>query len=458
VGALEYARQHGEEFVDDLKALLRIPSVSTLPQHRDDVRAAAEWLLAHLRDLGMSAEMIPIDGGHPMVYAQWLQAPGRPTVLCYGHYDVQPVDPLDEWTAPPFEPTMRGDDLYARGASDDKGQVFGVIKALEACLRGNGGLPLNVKLLIEGEEEIGSPGITRWIDRHAKKVACDFAWVSDGQLYALGLPSIVTGLRGLLYTEVEVRGASHDLHSGQHGGAVPNPVNAVAAIIAGLKDRRGRVTIPRFYTPVRDPSPEEKASWERLPFREEEYLREVGITVSPGEQGYGILERRWSRPTLDAHGIAGGWTGAGSKTVIPAKVVAKISMRLVPDQRAKPVLRAFERKVRKLAPPGTEVEVRELAGGDPVLIEPTAPPVQAAARVIREVWGADPVYVREGGSVPVVAKFDRVLKVPTVLFGFGLPDDNLHAPNEKFHLPNFHKGIETVIRWMEQVARAHPSA
>ncbi len=451
VSALSYAQQHRDRFVDELKALLRIPSVSTLPQHREDVRSAAEWLLAHLRDLGMTAELIPIDGGHPMVYAQWMQASGRPTVLFYGHYDVQPVDPLDAWTSPPFEPTLRGDDLYARGASDDKGQVFGVIKALESFLRDDGRLPLNVKLLIEGEEEIGSPGINRWIDRHARKVAADFAWVSDGQLYAKGLPCITTGLRGLLYTEVEVRGPSHDLHSGQHGGATPNPVNAVATIIAGLKDRRGRVAIPRFYSAVRDPSPEEKASWERLPFREEDYLRDLGITISPGEQGYGILERRWSRPTLDAHGIAGGWTGAGSKTVIPAKVVAKVSMRLVPEQRARTILRAFEKKVRQLAPPGVEVEVRELAGGDPVLLSPTAAPVQAATQVVREVWGATPVFVREGGSIPVVAKFDRVLKVPTVLFGFGLPDDNLHAPNEKFHLPNFHKGIETVIRWTERV-------
>jgi len=452
VSAMTYAQQHRDRFVDELKTLLRLPSVSTLPQHREDVQRTAEWLLAHLRELGMTVELIPLEGGHPIVYAQWMQAPGRPTVLFYGHYDVQPVDPTSEWKSPPFEPTVRGDDLYARGASDDKGQVFGVIKALESFLRDEGGrLPLNVKVLIEGEEEIGSPGISRWIERHARKVACDMAWVSDGQLYAKGLPCLVTGLRGLLYTEVEVRGPSHDLHSGQHGGAAPNPVNTVAAIIAGLKDRRGRVTIPRFYTAVREPSAEEKTSWERLPFREEDYLRELGITVSPGEQGYSILERRWSRPTLDAHGIAGGWTGAGSKTVIPAKVVAKISMRLVPDQRAKTIFKAFEKKVKRLASPGVEVEVRELAGGDPVLISPAAAPVQAATRVVRDVWNADPVFVREGGSIPIVAKFDRILKVPTVLFGFGLPDDNLHAPNEKFHLPNFHKGIETVIRWVEQV-------
>jgi acetylornithine deacetylase/succinyl-diaminopimelate desuccinylase-like protein len=452
VGALDYARQHRVRFVDELKTLLRIPSISTLPEHRNDVRQAAEWLLAHLRELGMTAELIPLDGGHPMVYAQWMQAPNRPTVLFYGHYDVQPVDPLAEWTSPPFEPNHRGDDLFARGARDDKGQIFAILKALESFTKDAGRLPLNVKVLIEGEEEIGSPGISRWMDRHARKLACDMAWVSDGAMYARDLPSIVTGLRGLLYTEVEVRGAAHDLHSGTYGGAVPNPVNAVATIIAGLKDRRGRVTVPRFYAAVRDPSPEEKASWERLPFREEDFMREAGITAALGEEGYGILERRWSRPTLDAHGIAGGWTGAGSKTVIPARVVAKISMRLVPDQRTKTVFRAFEKKVKQLAPSGIEVEVRDLSSGDPVLVVPTVPPIQAAARVARVVWGADPVYVREGGSIPPVAKFDRLLKVPTVLFGFGLPDDNTHGPNEKLHLPNFHRGIETVIQWMEQVA------
>lgn len=379
-----------------------------------------------------------------------MKASGRPTVLFYGHYDVQPVDPVHEWTTPPFEPTMRGDDLYARGASDDKGQVFGVLAALESLMHADGGLPLNVKVLIEGEEEIGSPGISRWIDRHARKLACDFAWVSDGSLFAPGLPTIVTGLRGLLYTEVEVRGASHDLHSGQYGGAAPNPVNAAAAIIAGLKDRRGRVTIPRFYAAVRAPSPEENASWERLPFREDEYLTELGISAAPGEEGFGILERRWARPTLEAHGIAGGWTGAGSKTVIPAKVTAKVSMRLVPDQRAKTILRAFEKKVKALAPAGIDVEVRELAGGDPVLLEPTAPVLRSAAAVIRQIWGAAPVYTREGGSIPIVAKFDRVLKVPTVLFGFGLPNDGAHGPNEKFHIPNFYKGITTVITFLQQ--------
>lgn len=452
MSARGYAQDHRQRFLEELNTLIRQPSISALPQHADDVARTAEWLLGHLRGLGFAAEMIPIEGGHPMVYAEWLGSPGRPTVLFYGHYDVQPVDPLDEWISPPFEPTQRGDNLYARGSSDDKGQVFAIVKALEAYLRTDGRLPLNVKVLIEGEEELGSPGINRWMERRGKKVACDFAWVSDGQLFAPDLPTIVTGLRGLVYTEVKVRGPSHDLHSGQHGGAAPNPVNAMAAIIAGLKDKRGRVTVPRFYAPVRDPAPEEKASWERLPFREEDYLTDLGIPTAPGEQGYSILERRWSRPTLDVHGIGGGWTGAGPKTVIPGKVTAKISMRLVPEQRAKLVFKAFEKKVRKLAPPGVEVDVRLLSGSDAVVIDPSAPPIKAAAAVANEVWGREPVYIREGGSVPVVTQFSRVLKVPTVLFGFGLPDDNLHAPNEKFYLPNFFKGIDTVIAWLGRVA------
>jgi acetylornithine deacetylase/succinyl-diaminopimelate desuccinylase-like protein len=453
MSAASYARDQRARFLEELKALIRIPSISALPAHADDVRRAAAWLHEHLQGLGFASTIIPIEGGHPMVYGEWLQAAGRPTVLFYGHYDVQPVDPLEEWISPPFEPTERGDNLYARGASDDKGQIFAVLKALEAHLRGEGRLPVNVKVLIEGEEEIGSPGVTRWIERRGRTLACDFAWVSDGQLFAPDLPTIVTGLRGLCYTEVEVRGASHDLHSGQHGGAVPNPINALAAIIAGLKDRRGRVTVPRFYTPVRDPAPEEKASWERLPFSEEAYLRELGLPSSPGEAGYSILERRWTRPTLDVNGIVGGWTGAGPKTVIPSRARAKISMRLVPEQRAKSVFRAFEKRVRRLAPEAVQVDVRLLSGSDAVLIDPSAPPIRAAAAVARELWGAEPVYIREGGSVPIVTQFARILKVPTVLFGFGLPDDNLHAPNEKFYLPYFYRGIETVAAWLDRVAR-----
>lgn len=450
--ARSYAAENRTRFLDELTSLLRIPSVSAVPKHRNDVARAAEWLRDHLDGLGFQAEVIPVENGHPIVYADWMKAAGKPTVLFYGHYDVQPVEPLDLWTSPPFEPTIRDGNLFARGASDDKGQVFAVIKALESILRSTGPLPVNVKLLIEGEEELGSPGINRWIERRgARKAACDFAWVSDGSLFAPGVPQITTGLRGLIYAEVEVTGASHDLHSGQHGGAAPNPINALAAIIAGLRDKKGRVTVPRFYGAVQDPAPEEKAAWARLPFREDEYLRDLGIATSPGETGYSILERRWTRPTLDVNGIIGGWVGAGPKTVIPAKASAKISMRLVPEQRSKTLFRSFERRVRKLAPEAVGVEVRLLSASDAVVVDPAAPPIRAAAAVVREIWGAEPVYTREGGSVPVVTQFSRVLKVPTVMFGFGLPDDNLHAPNEKYHLPNFYKGIDTVIAWVERV-------
>lgn len=450
--ARTFAAEHRERYLEELKAFLRIPSVSAIPAHRGDIARTAEWLREHLAGLGFQSEVISLENGHPIVYADWMRAPGKPTVLFYGHYDVQPVEPLDLWTSPPFEPTIRGDDLFARGASDDKGQIFAIVKALESVLGATGALPLNVKLLIEGEEELGSPGINKWIERRgARRAACDFAWVSDGQLFAPGVPQLTTGLRGLIYTEVEVTGASHDLHSGQHGGAAPNPIHALAAIIAGLKDKKGRVAIPRFYGAVADPAPEEKAAWARLPFSEDGYLEELGVSVAPGEAGFGILERRWARPTLDANGIVGGWTGAGPKTVIPAKALAKISMRLVPNQRSKSLFLAFEKKVRKLAPEGVSVEVRLLSASDAVVVDPAAPPIRAAAEVIREIWGAEPVYTREGGSVPVVTQFARVLRVPTVMFGFGLPDDNLHAPNEKFHLPNLYKGIDTVIAWIERV-------
>lgn len=451
MSALTYARDNRERFIKELEAFLRIPSVSALPDHREDVVRAANWLVEQLRNIGLTGEVLPIEGGHPMVYGEWKDAPGRPTALFYGHYDVQPADPMDEWASPPFEPTRRGDDLHARGASDDKGQVFGVIKAIESVLRGSGRLPINVKVLVEGEEEIGSPSVLPWVDRNTRKVSCDYVWISDGMLFAPGLPAITTGLRGLLYTEVDVFGAARDAHSGMHGGAIPNPLNALATIIAGLKDRRGRITIPRFYTPVQPPSPGEQASWQQLPFDEGQYLRDHRIDMSPGEQGFGILERRWARPTLDVNGIVGGWMGAGPKTVIPAHATAKVSMRLVPDQKAKVVYRAFEKKVRKMAPPSVRVEVRELAGSDPVLIDPLSSAVRSAAAAVREIWGIDPVYTREGGSIPIVSKFVNLLKVPAILFGFGLPDDGHHAPNEKFHLPNLFKGIDTVIRFVEEV-------
>ena len=445
-----YAQEHRARFLDALKEFVRIPSISTLPEHHADLGRAADWVAGRLTEIGLSARVMP-SGTHPAVYAEWMGAPGRPTLLCYGHYDVQPPDPLDLWTSPPFEPALRDDNLYARGASDDKGQLLIEVFAVESLLRTTGALPLNIKFFIEGEEEIGSPRMIPFIKKHRQQLRADAALVCDGSFFGAERPALVTGLRGMLYTEVEVQGASRDLHSGIFGGAAPNPVEGLARIIAGLKDRKNRVTIPRFYTPVKPPTGFERQSWEQLGFREEEYLSGLGVEDAPGEAGYSILERRWARPTLEVHGIAGGFTGPGGKTVIPARATGKISMRLVPDQRPQAVLRAFTRKVQRLTPPGLRAEVRLLGAGAPLAVSPEAPALRSAARALEEVFHRPPVYIREGGSVPVAAEFQSVLGATPVLMGFGLPDDNLHSPNEKFHLPNFYRGIEAVIRFMQML-------
>ncbi|HEV8339404.1 MAG TPA: dipeptidase [bacterium] len=445
-----YAQEHRERFLDDLKSLLRIPSVSTLPEHYPDLARAARWLEERLADLGLKSRIIESET-HPIVYGEWLGAPGRPTLLCYGHYDVQPPDPLDEWDSPPFDPQVRGDNLYARGASDDKGQLMAEIFAIESWTRTAGRLPVNVKVFIEGEEEIGSPRIVGFIPKHKKLLAADASLVCDGMFFAPELPALVTGLRGLVYTEVEAWGAARDLHSGQYGGAAPNAVEALARIIAGLKDRRGRVTIPRYYAPVKAPSPQEREAWERLPLSEEDYLKDVGAEAAPGEEGYDLFDRLWARPTLEVHGIPGGFTGPGAKTVIPAHASAKISMRLVPDQRPKSVLKAFTKKVQQLTPPGVRTEVRVHSLADPAVVSPDEPAVRLAAQALEEVIGRAPVYIREGGTVPVVAGFVNALRAPAVVMGFGLRDDRLHSPNEKFYLPNFYRGIDTIIRFLELV-------
>lgn len=448
--ALAYAREYRAQFVSGLLDLVRIPSVSTAPERAADVARAAEWLAARLQSLGLTTRIEPA-GRHPVVRAEWLKAPGRPTILCYGHFDVQPAEPLALWHRPPFDPVVDDDVLYGRGASDDKGQLLIHVAAVEAILRTAGALPVNVKFLLEGEEEIGSPSLATYVPRHRRSLQADAALVSDGALFAPGLPTLTTGLRGMLYTEIEVTGARRDLHSGQFGGAAPNAVGAAAAIVAALKDRHGRVRVPGFYGRVRAPADEERAAWSRLPFEEGRYLEELGTDVAPGEQGYALLERLWARPTLDVHGIAGGFVGEGMKTVIPARAVVKVSMRLVPDQRPDRIFKQFARFVQRVTPPGVRVEVRRLGGAPPVLVSPEAPAVRAAARALRDVYGTAPVYTREGGSIPVVAGFATALRIPTVLMGFGLKDDNLHAPNEKFALVNFYKGIETVIRFFHYV-------
>jgi len=452
--AVDFARRNHPRFLDELKGLLRIPSISTLPENKEDCRRAAEAMAAELRRIGMENVRLIETDGHPLVYADRLHAAGKPTVLIYGHYDVQPTDPLDEWLSPPFEPTERDGNLYARGAVDDKGQVWAQVKALESLLAAHGSLPLNARVLFEGEEEVGGEGIASFVASKPPELAADFALVSDTEMFAPGLPTLCVGLRGMIYTELEVRGARSDLHSGMYGGAAPNPFVALAQILARLKDEDGRIMIPGFYDGIVPPSPEELAAWRSLPFDEEEYrVKEVGSRQLVGEAGYSVLERTWARPTLDVHGIPGGFTGTGAKTVIPAKAVAKVSMRLVPGMTPAKSFALYKSYVERIAPPGVDVEVRLIHAGDPCLIPVDNLYIQAATRALREVWGRETVFIRSGGSIPIVGDFARHLGLPSVMMGFGLPDDNIHAPNEKFCLKNFELGIESLIRFLEEAGR-----
>lgn len=459
----QFVNDHRAEFEAELCDFLRIPSISTLPAHRADVEKAAAWVADHLRAIGLDPQLIPTEG-YPIVYAEWLGAPGRPTVLGYGHYDVQPADPLDLWTSPPFQPTVRGKSLYARGASDDKGQIFTLIAAVRAYLHTGSRLPVNVKLLIEGEEESGGAGIEAYVRTNAERLRADAALALDSGMFAPHVPAITLGLRGMVATEVAVTGASRDLHSGLYGGVAPNPFVALAEIITGLKDPQGRILVPHFYDRVVPPHPDEKAAWERLPFDEEKLLRdEIGAPALTGEPGFGVLERLWARPTLDVHGMPGGFTGEGFKTVIPAKASAKISMRLVPDQDPDEIFKLFEAHVRRIQPRGTrvsfrgrqEVEAAAMYGkAKPVVISPDAPPIRAARHALAEAFGREPVFMRSGATIPIVADFVTELGVPTVITGWVLPDANIHSPDERLDLEHFHTGIRAVMLFFEQMGRA----
>jgi len=450
--AIVFAQQNRPRFLEELKALLRIPSISTLPEHKDDVRRAAETLAAELKRIGMENVRLIETAGHPLVYADWLHATGKPTALLYGHYDVQPPDPLDEWLSPPFEPAERNGNLYARGAVDDKGQMYMHVKALESLLATEGKLPLNVRVILEGEEEVGGEGIATYVASKPADMAADFALVSDTEMFAPGLPTLCVGLRGMIYTEIEVRGAKTDLHSGMYGGAAPNPFIALSQIIAKLKDESGHILIPGLYDKLIPPSREELTAWESLPFDEEHYrLTEVGAKTLIGEEGYSVLERTWARPTLDVHGMPGGFIGAGAKTVIPAKALAKVSIRLVPDMTPAESFALYSDYIQHLTPPGVTVDVRLIHSGDPCLISVDNPYIQAATAALREIWGRETVFIRSGGSIPIVGDFARHLNLPSVMMGFGLPDDNLHAPNEKFLISNFYQGTESIIRFLELV-------
>ena len=452
--AVAYARQNQARFVNELKDLLRIPSISTLTEHKADVRRAAEFVAADMKRIGLeNIEIIPTSG-HPLLYADWLHAPGKPTVLCYAHYDVQPPDPLDEWISPPFEPTERNNNIYARGAVDDKGQLWMQMKAFESLMQAHSGkLPINLKVIMEGEEEVGGESIAAYIRKEGKKLKADFALVSDTELFAPNLPTLCVGLRGLVYTEIECTGAKTDLHSGMYGGAAPNPLFALVEIISKLKDSKGKITIPGFYQHVKAPTKAELAAWKKLPFKEEHYRKtEVGSKVLTGEPGYSVLYRTWARPTLEVHGMPGGFTAPGAKTVIPAKASAKISMRMVPNMDPDDIIRKYTSYIKKITPKGIEVKVKIHSQGKACVVGTDNPYVKAATDAMHEIFKKDTVFIRSGGSIPIVGDFQNVLKIPTLMMGFGLPDDNLHAPNEKFHIPNFHRGIESIARLFEIVA------
>ncbi len=444
-----------ERYLEELKEYIRIPSVSTDPDHKADVLRCGDYLAERLGEAGLEVEKIDTEG-NPLVYAEWLGAPGKPTVLFYGHYDVQPPDPLEEWRNPPFEPTVEGDELVARGATDDKGQSYCHVKAVEAVLAERGELPVNVKFLVEGEEEIGGESIDKYVRADAGgKLACDAVVVSDTSMFGPGQPSILYGLKGLSYQEIRVYGPNRDLHSGTFGGGVANPANALCQIIARLRDAEtGKVMIPGFYDAVRPLEEWERKEFAALPFDDDAYRAELGLEAVFGEQGYTTLERVWARPTCDVNGLWSGYQGAGAKTVLPAKAGAKVSMRLVPDQDPDEIARLFADYVRSIAPPGVRVEATNLHGAEPVLVEIQGPLADAGMAAQEDVWGKRPVRVREGGSIPIVATFSKVLEVPVLLLGFGLPDDRLHSPNEKFNISHFYNGIRTTVRLLDRIGAA----
>ena len=448
-----YLSEHQGRFLDNLKAALRIPSVSSQSEHNADVRRCAEHIAAHLKKIGMTRAEVMDTPGHPVVYAEWLGAPGKPTVLLYGHYDVQPVEPLELWKTPPFEPTEKDGKLYARGACDDKGQVYMHLSAIEAHLAVNKKLPINMKLVIEGEEEAGSESLEGFLVGHRKMLDADVIVVSDTGMLSPDQPALTYALRGILYTQIEVTGPTRDLHSGEFGGSVMNPANALAGIIAGLRDADGHITVPGFYDRVRELSATEQTAMNAVPFDEKGFIAETGAPMAFGEKGRSTLERIWSRPTLDVNGMWSGYTGEGSKTVLPSVAAAKVSMRLVPDQDPIALFAAFEKHVRALAPKAVTVKVVNMHAAEPWITSPDSPMLQAAIRALGRAWTKRPALIREGGSIPVMATFAKTHGLPCVLMGFGLHDDQLHAPNEKFSLTSFHGGTRSCAYLYEEVGK-----
>jgi acetylornithine deacetylase/succinyl-diaminopimelate desuccinylase-like protein len=452
---IDFINVNRERYLDELKALLAIPSISALPEHAGDVRRCAEWCVDEMRRVGLENARLIETPGNPVAYADWLHAPGAPTILFYGHYDVQPVDPLNLWQSPPFEATIRDGEIYARGSADDKGQVFMHLKAVEAHLKQNGKLPVNIKFMLEGEEEVGSEHLDDFVRSHKSDLAADVVVISDSPMFARGVPSICYGLRGLVYFQIDLRGSSTDLHSGSFGGAVANPAFVLAQMIAQMKDRSGRVKIPNFYDDVKPLQEEERKAWASLPFNEKSYRKDFGIPKVFGETGFSTLERTWARPTLEINGLLSGFTGEGAKTVLPAVAMAKISMRLVPDQDPNKIANLFEDFVKKIAPKTVDLKITRMQGGKPWMTSFDNAYVQAAGRAIEQGFGRSPIFTREGGSIPVVSTFQEELGLPSVLFGVGLPDENAHAPNEKLDVSNFHNGIIASAYLYEEIGRSN---
>jgi acetylornithine deacetylase/succinyl-diaminopimelate desuccinylase-like protein len=438
---------------DELFDFLRIPSVSARSEHDADTRRAAEWLRASMTVAGLTAEIIDT-AGHPIVLGEWRGAPGRPTVLIYGHYDVQPAEPLELWDSPAFEPTVRDGRIYARGSVDDKGQLFLHVKALQAHLAVRGALPVNVIVLAEGEEEVGSENLEQFIRANAERLTCDAVVISDSAMFAPGQPSILSSLRGMAYFQIDVQGPATDLHSGSYGGAVVNPAMALARILATLHDDEGRIAIPGFYDRVRAWPEAVREGMRGLPFDESHFREEVGAPALGGEAGHTVLERLWTRPTCEVNGLLSGYTGEGAKTVLPAKAMAKVSCRLVPDQDPQAIERLMKAHVARVAPAGVTVTVTHLHGGRPWRADLEGPLFDAARRALAEAYGRDPVIVGEGGSIPVVGDFQSILGVPVLLVGFGLPGENAHAPNEWLSVENFETGMRAMARLYEEYGRA----
>ena len=453
-----YIDSHRETWLEEVNDFLRIPSVSTDAEHVGDIQAAAEWLADKLRAAGCDEVELWPSEGHPVVFGAWRKAEGAPTLLVYGHYDVQPEEPVELWDSPPFEPTVRDGKLFARGSADDKGQLYIHVKALEAWLATAGSCPVNLVFLIEGEEEVGSPNIGAVVKEHQERLACDAVMVSDTIMFAAGVPSITYSLRGLAYMQLDLSGARGDLHSGSFGGAVVNPAEALARMIASCRDAEtGRVTIPGFYDDVIPLTEEERAQWDALPLDEEAYRAELGVDALLKEDDYGLLERTWARPTFEVNGFLSGFTGEGSKTVLPAKAMAKISMRLVANQHPDTIMDAVEKHLRAVTPSGVRLEITRMQGGTPWLTPQDHPVMQAASRAMERGFGADPVFMREGGSIPLVSLLEELFEVPAVLMGIGLPDENAHAPNENLDLDNFYGGIASSAYFFEELGNLDKS-